>query len=83
MTMLAYPCISQSFWGEAVNTTCYTQNIILVNKIHGKIPYEIWKESKANVYIFMYQMQMLCEKKWQKNNLSIFDVKSDARIFLG
>nr|GFC93454.1 retrovirus-related Pol polyprotein from transposon TNT 1-94 [Tanacetum cinerariifolium] len=29
------------FWAEAVNTACYVQNRVLVNKPHNKTPYEL------------------------------------------
>nr|GEW46779.1 hypothetical protein [Tanacetum cinerariifolium] len=31
-----------TFWAEAVNTACYVQNRVLVNKSHNKTPYELF-----------------------------------------
>ncbi|GJY15372.1 putative ribonuclease H-like domain-containing protein, partial [Tanacetum coccineum] len=39
-TMLADSLLPTTFWAEAVNTTCYVQNRVLVTKPHNKISYE-------------------------------------------
>nr|GEW53828.1 putative ribonuclease H-like domain-containing protein [Tanacetum cinerariifolium] len=41
-TMLADAKLPVTFWAEAVNTTCYVQNRVLVNKSQNKTPYEIF-----------------------------------------
>ncbi|GKC08530.1 ribonuclease H-like domain-containing protein [Tanacetum coccineum] len=41
-TMLADSKLSTTFWAEAVNTTCYVQNRVLVVKPHNKTPYELF-----------------------------------------
>nr|GEW57296.1 hypothetical protein [Tanacetum cinerariifolium] len=40
-TMLADSLLPIPFWDEAVNTTCYVQNRVLVTKPHNKTPYEL------------------------------------------
>nr|GEW90055.1 putative ribonuclease H-like domain-containing protein [Tanacetum cinerariifolium] len=40
-TMLADSFPPILFWAEAVNTTCYVQNRVLVTKPHNKTPYEL------------------------------------------
>ncbi|GKE20000.1 putative ribonuclease H-like domain-containing protein [Tanacetum coccineum] len=40
-TMLADSFLPTTFWAEAVNTSCYVQNWVLVTKPHNKIPYEL------------------------------------------
>nr|GEW37734.1 hypothetical protein [Tanacetum cinerariifolium] len=40
-TMLADSLLPILFWAEAVNTACYVQNRVLVNKPHNKTPYEL------------------------------------------
>ncbi|GJU38760.1 ribonuclease H-like domain-containing protein, partial [Tanacetum coccineum] len=40
-TMLAYLLLPIPFWAEAVNTSCYVQNMVLVTKPHNKTPYEL------------------------------------------
>nr|GEY39889.1 retrovirus-related Pol polyprotein from transposon TNT 1-94 [Tanacetum cinerariifolium] len=41
-TILADAKLPVIFWAEAVNTACYVQNRVLVNKSHNKIPYELF-----------------------------------------
>nr|GEZ24549.1 hypothetical protein [Tanacetum cinerariifolium] len=41
-TMLADAKLPVTFWAEAVNTACYVQNRVLVNKSHNKTPYELF-----------------------------------------
>nr|GFA67107.1 putative ribonuclease H-like domain-containing protein [Tanacetum cinerariifolium] len=40
--MLADAKLPVTFWAEAVNTTCYVQNRVLVNNSQNKIPYELF-----------------------------------------
>nr|GFB95805.1 ribonuclease H-like domain-containing protein [Tanacetum cinerariifolium] len=40
-TMLADAKLSVTFWAEAVNTACYVQNRVLINKSQNKTPYEL------------------------------------------
>nr|GFC01359.1 ribonuclease H-like domain-containing protein [Tanacetum cinerariifolium] len=41
-TMLADAKLHVTFWAEAVNTACYVQDRVLVNKSHNKTPYELF-----------------------------------------
>nr|GFA41640.1 hypothetical protein [Tanacetum cinerariifolium] len=41
-TMLADGKLPVTFWAEAVNTACYVQNRVLVNKSQNKTPYELF-----------------------------------------
>nr|GEU93526.1 putative ribonuclease H-like domain-containing protein [Tanacetum cinerariifolium] len=41
-TMLADSLLPIPFWAEAVNTTCYVQNRVLVTKPYNKTPYELF-----------------------------------------
>nr|GEV07375.1 retrovirus-related Pol polyprotein from transposon TNT 1-94 [Tanacetum cinerariifolium] len=41
-TMLADSKLPTNFWAEAVNTTCYVQNRVLVVKPHNKTPYKLF-----------------------------------------
>nr|GEY30006.1 hypothetical protein [Tanacetum cinerariifolium] len=41
-TMLADAKLPVTFWTEAVNTACYVQNKVLVNKSYNKTPYELF-----------------------------------------
>nr|GEZ56397.1 hypothetical protein [Tanacetum cinerariifolium] len=44
-TMLANAKLPVTFWAEAVNTACYVQNRVLVNKSQNKTPYELFNEN--------------------------------------
>nr|GEV94581.1 putative ribonuclease H-like domain-containing protein [Tanacetum cinerariifolium] len=41
-TMLADAKLPVTFWAKAVNTACYVQNRVLVNKSQNKTPYELF-----------------------------------------
>nr|GFC32011.1 ribonuclease H-like domain-containing protein [Tanacetum cinerariifolium] len=41
-TMLADAKLPVTLWAEAVNTACYVQNRVLVNKSQNKTPYELF-----------------------------------------
>nr|GEZ75983.1 ribonuclease H-like domain-containing protein [Tanacetum cinerariifolium] len=41
-TMLANAKLPVTFWAKAVNTACYVQNRVLVNKSQNKNPYELF-----------------------------------------
>nr|GEW79315.1 putative ribonuclease H-like domain-containing protein [Tanacetum cinerariifolium] len=43
-TMLADAKLPVTFWAEAVNTDCYVQNRVLVNKSQNKTPYELFND---------------------------------------
>nr|GFA82627.1 hypothetical protein [Tanacetum cinerariifolium] len=44
-TMLADAKLFVTFWAKAVNTTCYVQNRVLVNKSQNKTPYELFNDN--------------------------------------
>nr|GEU49121.1 putative ribonuclease H-like domain-containing protein [Tanacetum cinerariifolium] len=44
ITMLADAKLPITFWAEVVNTACYVQNMVLVNKSQNKTPYELFNE---------------------------------------
>ena len=41
-----------SFWAEAINTTCYAINRLYIHKYLGKTPYEIITGNKPKVHYF-------------------------------
>nr|GEU31529.1 putative ribonuclease H-like domain-containing protein [Tanacetum cinerariifolium] len=43
-TMLADAKLPVTFWAKAVNTACYVQNRVLVNKSHNKTLYELFND---------------------------------------
>ena len=51
-TMLCESNLPLIFWAEAINTACYVQNRVLINKRRMKTPYEVIKGHKPTVSHF-------------------------------
>ncbi|GJZ92225.1 retrovirus-related pol polyprotein from transposon TNT 1-94 [Tanacetum coccineum] len=51
-TMLNSANLPKQFWGEAVNTTCYTQNRYFIVKRHGKIAYDVLRGRSPDISYF-------------------------------
>ena len=81
-TMLNKNNLPKYFWAEAVNTSCYVLNRILLRLILKKTPYKIWKNKKPNISYFKV-FGCKCFILNAKDNLGKFDAKSDVGIFLG
>ncbi|GKD04038.1 retrovirus-related pol polyprotein from transposon TNT 1-94, partial [Tanacetum coccineum] len=48
-TMLIYAKAPLFLWVEAVATACYTQNLSIIRRRHGKTPYELLHDRKPNL----------------------------------
>lgn len=65
---------SLSFWVEAINTTCYTQNQSIIVKRDGKTSYELIKGRKSNISYFhvfgcvCFKLQMTKEYSYVAHN---------------
>ena len=70
------------FWAEAVNTSCYILNRVLIRSSLDKTPYELWKNKKPNISYFKV-FGNKCFILNTKDNLGKFDAKSNVGIFLG
>ena len=71
------------FWAEAINTACYTQNILIVNQAQGKTPYQLMKKKKPTLnflHVFWCKFFVL---RNQGENLEKFEAKADEAIFFG
>ncbi|KAL8118998.1 hypothetical protein AgCh_016478 [Apium graveolens] len=82
-TMLQDAKLPTRFWEEAVNTTCYTQNRYIINKMHGKSPYSIMSKRKPTVkhlHVFGSKCYIL---KDNSEYVGRFDSKVFEAIFLG
>nr|GFB63232.1 retrovirus-related Pol polyprotein from transposon TNT 1-94 [Tanacetum cinerariifolium] len=81
-TMLDDAKLLVTFWAEAVNTACYVQNRVLVNKSQNKTPYELFN-GKAPAIGFLkpfgYQVMILNTL----DNLGKFEAKGDKGYFIG
>ena len=81
-TMLNENDLPKYFWAEAVNTSCYVLNHVLIRPNLNKTPYELWKGRKPNIGYFRV-FGCKCFILNTKDNLGKFDSKSDISIFLG
>nr|GFB55381.1 ribonuclease H-like domain-containing protein [Tanacetum cinerariifolium] len=71
-----------TFWAEAVNTACYVQNRVLVNKSHNKTPYVLFNGRTPAIGFlkpFGYHVMILNTL----NNLGKFEAKGDEGYFIG
>ena len=69
------------FWVEAINTSCYVLNRVLLRPILKKTPYELWKNKKPNISYFKV-FECKCFILNIKYKFGKFDAKSDVGIFL-
>ncbi|GKE96232.1 putative ribonuclease H-like domain-containing protein, partial [Tanacetum coccineum] len=81
-TMIADSKLPTTFWAEAVNTTCYVQNRVLVIKPHNKTLYELFLGRKPALS-FMRPFGCPVTILNTKDHLGKFDGKADKRFFVG
>lgn len=81
-TMLNEQTIPQKFWFNAVDTSTYILNRILIRPILGKTPYEILKGRKSTLdYFRVFGSKFFILNT--KDYLTKFDPKSYEGVFLG
>nr|GEX06544.1 putative ribonuclease H-like domain-containing protein [Tanacetum cinerariifolium] len=81
-TMLADAKLPVTFWAEAVNTACYVQNRVLVNKAHNKTPYELFNgRTPAIGFLKPFGCHVMILNTL--DNLGKFEAKGDEGYFLG
>nr|GEX26394.1 retrotransposon protein, putative, Ty3-gypsy subclass [Tanacetum cinerariifolium] len=76
-TMLADAKLPVTFWAEAINTACYVQNRVLVNKSHNKTPYEL----SAIGFLKPFGCHVMILNTLEK--LRKFEEKGDEGYFIG
>jgi len=81
-TMIHENNMAKHFWAEAVNTTCYVQNMIYIRPLLNKTTYELFKGRKPNISYF-HQFGCTCYILNNKVYLKKFDAKAQKGIFLG
>nr|GEX81223.1 putative ribonuclease H-like domain-containing protein [Tanacetum cinerariifolium] len=81
-TMLADAKLPVTFWAEAVNTACYVQNRVLVNKSQNKTPYELFN-SRTPAIGFLRPFGCHVMILNTLDNLGKFDAKGDEGYFIG
>nr|GFA38745.1 ribonuclease H-like domain-containing protein [Tanacetum cinerariifolium] len=81
-TMLADAKLPVTFWAKAVNTACYVQNRVLVNKSQNKTPYELFNSRIPAIGFlrpFGYHVMILNTL----DHFGKFDAKWDEGYFVG
>ena len=81
-TMLYENSLPKHLWVEAINTTCYVQNGILIRPFIEKTPYELWKARRSNMSYF-HPFGCKCFILNTMDQLGKFDSNVDKVIFLG
>nr|KAJ0196572.1 hypothetical protein LSAT_V11C700384040 [Lactuca sativa] len=71
--------LPMSFWAEAVNTACFTQNRSLIHRMHKKTPYEMLKGRKPGVSFF-HVFGCICYILNQRDPRSKFEPKADKEL---
>nr|GEY15502.1 hypothetical protein [Tanacetum cinerariifolium] len=51
-TMLTFANLPSFLWAEAIATTCFTQNRLIIHKRFEKTPYELMNKRKPNIKFF-------------------------------
>nr|GEW93743.1 hypothetical protein [Tanacetum cinerariifolium] len=81
-TMLADAKLPVTFWAEAVNTACYVQNRVLVNKSQNKTPYELFNgRTPAIGFLKPFGCHVMILNTL--DNLGKFKAKGDEGYFIG
>ncbi|KAL8156686.1 hypothetical protein AgCh_001692 [Apium graveolens] len=81
-TLLHESKLPRKFWAEAVHTSCYVLNRVLIRPILLKTPYELLKKRTPNISYFRV-FGSKCFILDTQNNRGKFDAKSTEGIFLG
>ncbi|GKE82308.1 retrovirus-related pol polyprotein from transposon TNT 1-94 [Tanacetum coccineum] len=81
-TMLADAKLPVTFWAEAVNTACYVQNKVLVNKSQNKTPYELFNGRSPTIgFLRPFRCHVMILNTL--DHLGKFDAKGDEAYFVG
>ncbi|GKV46902.1 hypothetical protein SLEP1_g53861 [Rubroshorea leprosula] len=82
-TMICENDLPKSFWAEAIATSCYLLNRVMVRPILNKNPYEIYKGRKPKISYFRAFGCKCFVLNNGKDSLGKFDSKSEEGIFVG
>jgi len=81
-TMLSESSLPKYFWVDAVSTSCYVMNIMLIRPILKKTPYELFNGRKPNIsHLKVFGCRCFILNNG-KENLGKFDEKADNGIFI-
>ncbi|GJU23640.1 retrovirus-related pol polyprotein from transposon TNT 1-94 [Tanacetum coccineum] len=80
-TMLNGSSLLKYFWGEVVNTACYTQNKSIIVKRHRKTLYDVFRGRSHNIsYFHVFGRPMFIHN--HRDHLGKFNEKVDDGFFL-
>ena len=82
-TILIESNLPRKFWAEAVNTSCYIINRVMVRLSSKKTSYEMFKGKKSSLAHFKVFGTRCFVHINDKKNIDKFEVQSEPRIFLG
>nr|GEZ83720.1 ribonuclease H-like domain-containing protein [Tanacetum cinerariifolium] len=81
-TMLADAKLPVTFWAEAVNTACYVQNRVIVNKSQNKTPYELFN-GRTHAIRFLKPFGCHVIILNTLDNLGKFEAQGDGGYIIG
>jgi len=82
-TMLSESSLPKYFRADAVSTSCYVMNRVLIRPILKKTPYELFNGRKSNIsHLKVFGCSCFVLNNG-KENLEKFDEKADLGIFIG
>ena len=82
-TMLSESSLPKYFWADALSTSCYVMNRVLIRHILKKTPYELFNGRKPNInHLRVFGCSCFVLNNG-KENLGKFDEKADLSIFIG
>jgi len=81
--MLSESSLPKYFWADAISTSCYVMNRVLIGSILKKTPYELFNGRKPNIsHLKVFGCSCFVLNNG-KDNLGKFDEKADNDIFIG
>jgi len=82
-TMLSESSLPKYFWVDAVSTSCYVMNKVLIRPILKKTPYELFNGRKPNIsHLKVFGCRCFILNNGREN-LGKFNEKADNDIFIG
>nr|GEV62956.1 hypothetical protein [Tanacetum cinerariifolium] len=81
-TMLIFSRAPLFLWAEAIATTCFTQNHLIIHRRFNKTPYELINGRKSDIS-FLHVFGALCYPKNNREDIGKLSAKGDIGFFIG
>ncbi|GJR23785.1 retrovirus-related pol polyprotein from transposon TNT 1-94 [Tanacetum coccineum] len=81
-TMLIFSKAPLFLWAKAINTTCYTQNCLIIRRRYNKTSYELMQDKKPDLSFF-HVFGALCYPTNDSDDLGKLDAKADIEFSSG